>query len=65
MYHTLIKRQIIRLSNDRSLIKIGKSILLKINREFEEKKEVFFLEFFGRLFQSSQNRLVVAPGVRP
>ena len=34
MYHILIKRRIIRLSNDISNIEMGKIILLKINLEF-------------------------------
>ena len=38
MYHTLIKRQIIKPSNDMSKIKMDKRILLKITRDFEKKK---------------------------
>ena len=38
MYHALINRQIIKLFNDITQIKMGKRILLKISREFEEKK---------------------------
>ena len=45
MYHILITRQIIRLSNDISSIEMGKIILLKINLEFE--KLVFFLKFLA------------------
>ena len=45
MYYILIKRQIIRLSNDISNIKMGKRMLLKIS----QKKEMsFFLEAFGQ-----------------
>ena len=43
MYHLLIKRQIIRLSNDVNNINMGKTILPKIEWEFE--KFVFFLKF--------------------
>ena len=41
MYHLLIKRQIIRLSNDVNNINMGKTILRKIDWE----KIVFFLKF--------------------
>ena len=43
MYHVLIRRQIIKLSNDITIVKMGKRILLKISREFE--KNIFFLLF--------------------
>ena len=45
MYHVLIKRQVIRLSNDIRNMKMCKRILMKINREFE--KLVFFLDFWA------------------
>ena len=45
MYYILIKRQIIRLSNGISNIKMGKRMLLKINQENE--KRVFFLKFLA------------------
>ena len=45
MYHALIRRQIIKLSNDITKIKMGKSILLKISWEFE--KMIFFLYFLA------------------
>ena len=45
MYHALIRRQIIKLSNDITKIKMGKSILLKISREFE--KLIFVLHFLA------------------
>ena len=41
MYYVLIERQIIRLSNGISNIKMGKRMLLKINKRIE--KLVFFL----------------------
>ena len=44
MYHALIRRQIIKLSNDITKIKMSKSILLKISREFE--KMVLFLHIY-------------------
>ena len=39
MYHILIKRQILRLSNDMNNIRMDKRILLKINYKIEN---VFF-----------------------
>ena len=45
MYYILIKRQIIRLSNGISNIKMGKRMLLKINNKNE--KLVFFLKFLA------------------
>ena len=48
MYHALIRRQIIKLSNDITKIKMSKSILLKISREFE--KNYFVLTFFGQRY---------------
>ena len=45
MYHISIKRQIIRLSNDINNIKVGKRILLKINKEFE--KSFFFFKYLA------------------
>ena len=44
IYHTSI-RKIIKLSNDITKIKMGKSKLLKISREFE--KMIFFLHFLA------------------
>ena len=44
MYYILIKRQIIRLSNGISNIKVGKRMLPKINEKNE--KCFFFLIFF-------------------
>ena len=41
MYHTLITRQVILLSNDISKIKMCKRLLLKIGRELEKN------DFFG------------------
>ena len=45
MYHVLIRRQIIKLSNAITKIKMGESIILKISREFE--KMDFFLHFLA------------------
>ena len=45
MYYILIKRQIIRLSNGISNIKMGKRMLLKINNKNE--KLVFFLKLLA------------------
>ena len=45
MYYILIKRQIIRLSNGISNIKMGKRMLLKINNKNE--KLVFFLKYLA------------------
>ena len=44
MYHTFIKGQMIKLSNDISTIKIGKRILLKLTENL--KKLVFFSYIF-------------------
>ena len=44
MYYILIKRQIIRLSNGICKSKMGKSMLLKINKK--KKKNEFFSCFF-------------------
>ena len=48
IYHVLIKRQMIKLSNDITVVKMGKRILLKISREFE--KMIIFLTFFGQRY---------------
>ena len=48
MYYILIKRQIIRLSNGISNIKMGKRMLLKINEK--KRKMSFFLVFFGQRY---------------
>ena len=45
MYYILIERQIIRLSNGISNIKMGKRMLLKINQNNE--KGVFFFKFLA------------------
>ena len=45
MYYILIKRQIIRLSNGISNIKVGKRMPLKINNKNE--KIVFFLKYLA------------------
>ena len=45
MFRALIRRQIIKLSNDMTIIKMAESILLKISREFE--KMIFFLHFLA------------------
>ena len=46
MFYILIERQIIRLSNGISNIKMGKRMLLKINQKNE--KCVFFFKFLAR-----------------
>ena len=45
MYDALIKRQVIKISNDKTKKKMGKRILLKISRGFEEKIKIptFFM----------------------
>ena len=48
MYYILIERQIIRLSNGISNIKMGKRILLKINKK--KRKMSFFLKIFGQRY---------------
>ena len=45
MYDALIKREVIKLSNDKTKRKMGKRILLKISRAFEKR---IFLTIFGR-----------------
>ena len=55
MYHMLIKRQIIRLSNDINNIKMGKRILLKINQEIE--KSSFSLNFLASDISLNKKKL--------
>ena len=42
MYHTLMKRQLVGLFNDRSKIEMGKIIPLKSNGEFDFFPPAFF-----------------------
>ena len=46
MYHTLMERHMIKLSNDMIKIKMGKRILFKISREFD----LFPLHYFGKRY---------------
>ena len=48
MYHALIERQIIKLSNNISTVKMDKGIVLRISPDIENL--IFLLTFFGQRY---------------